>query len=139
LHQICGYELDVDGPYPKPVKPLAGDRPERMAYPKTDIRIKHYGKVIENMIQKALAMEEGNEKQKFIEVIANFMKQLYRNWNKSIINDEEVFNDLRKLSGGRIVISEGIVLDAVKDLPREKGEFNNRNKFKKKNFKRRIK
>lgn len=121
LHMMCGYQLDVESPYPTPPKPLGQERPEALPYPKTNIRIKHYGKILEKMIDKALEMPEGAERTRFVEQNANMMKHLYRSWNKSIINDEEVLNDLKTLSKGRIVMTtDEVQLEVLKDLsPRD--------------------
>jgi hypothetical protein len=135
LYMMCDYKLDIEGPYPAPPKPLGQDRPEALPYPKTNIRIKHYGKILEKMIEKALEMAEGPERTRFVEQNANMMKHLYRNWNKSIINDEEVLNDLKTLSKGRIVMTtDEVQLEVLRDLsPRDLAtEGQHRNNKKKK-------
>jgi len=105
LHVIAGFSLEVDSPFPKPEKEPVYHQDKRIAYPNTDIKIRHYGKIIERMINEAVAMPEGAERQSLCEYIANFMKMSYRNWNKSVINDEDIFMDLKKLSKGQIILS----------------------------------
>jgi hypothetical protein len=112
LFLIAGRALDVDSPFPKPEKEVIYHQNRRPGYPNEDIKIRHYGKIIERMIDEAVAMPEGDEKQSLCEYIANFMKMSYRNWNKVVINDEDIFQDLRKLSNGQIVLStESTVLE----------------------------
>ncbi len=109
---IAGLDIDVESPYPKPSAEILERRPERLPYPATNIKIRHYGKILEQMIQEAVTMEEGPERQALCEYIANFMKLSYRNWNKSVINDEDIFQDLKRLSQGRIILSsESTVLE----------------------------
>lgn len=131
---IAGLDTDVDSPYPKPSADLLGRRPERLPYPATHIKIRHYGKLLEQMIQEAVAMEEGSERQALCEYIANFMKLSYRNWNKSVINDEDIFQDLRRLSQGRITLSsESTVLEHFAGNPAAQQAQGNRRNFKKNN------
>jgi len=112
LFVMAGQELDVDSPFPPPGD-LMHLRPEtRLPYPNKTIRIRHYGRFVELMIAKAVAMEASEERKSFCEAIANFMKMSYRNWNKVMLNDEVVFADLLKLSEGRIALStEDTVLE----------------------------
>lgn len=131
---IAGLDVDVEAPYPKPQKELLERRPERLPYPATNIKIRHYGKILEQMIQEAVAKEEGPERQALCEYIANFMKMSYRNWNKSVINDEDIFQDLKKLSQGRIILSsESTVLEHFTGNPAAQKEQGARRNFKKNN------
>jgi hypothetical protein len=133
---IAGLDIEVDSPYPKPSAEVLERRPERLPYPATNIKIRHYGKILEQLIQEAVGMEEGPERQALCEYIANFMKLSYRNWNKSVINDEDIFQDLKKLSQGRIILSsESTVLEhftgnpaALAANPRRPFNKNNKNK-----------
>jgi|GEM_PF-228621 len=137
LFQIAGKALDVDSPFPKPEKEIDFHQSHRLSYPNQDIKIRHYGLIIERMIDKAVEMPEGAERQSLCEYIANFMKMSYRNWNKVVINDEDIFQDLKKLSRGQIMLStESTVLETnygghapINQAPRKnfknKGRFNN--------------
>lgn len=135
LFQIAGKELDVDSPFPKPDKEVVFHQNRRPGYPNQDIKIRHYGKILERMIDEAVAMEEGPERQSLCEYIANFMKMSYRNWNKVVINDEDIFQDLRKLSRGHINLStESTVLETNYGGHTDKPANNlNRKNFKNKN------
>lgn len=113
LHIMAQYKLDVDCPYPIPEPEANEDRLKRMPYPSRNIKIKHYGKTIEKMIEAAIKMENPERKAAYAETIANFMKLLFKTWNKSIINDEEVISDLKKLSNGKLDVSPNTVLDSL--------------------------
>jgi hypothetical protein len=60
---------------------------------------------VEEFITATQSMPDGPERQALAEQVANFMKMSYRNWNKIVLNDEDVFQDLRKLSNGQISLS----------------------------------
>jgi hypothetical protein len=69
------------------------------------------------MVQKALAMEEGPKRDEFAKVIASYMKLAYRNWGKEqFVNDELIKDDLRKMSQGKIIVSDDASIDSYKNV-----------------------
>ena len=48
-----------------------------------------------------------------IRSIAVYMRQQYLIWNKDSVSDETIFNDIVKLSDGRIRIPEGMHLSRI--------------------------
>jgi hypothetical protein len=114
---IADFELDVESPYPKPTRAEIYQKPERLKYQHSvDIRFKHYGRVLEEMIAKAITFEEGEEKNYLIEVILNQMKKSFLTWNRDTVNDELIYHDLMILSKNRLRIPEGIKLKETKEF-----------------------
>jgi hypothetical protein len=114
---ISDFELDVDSPYPKPTREQIYQKPQRLKYSHPDdIRFKHYGRVLEQMVAKAITFEEGEEKNYLIEVILNQMKKSFLTWNRDTVNDELIFHDLLVLSRNRLKIPEGIKLKETKEF-----------------------
>ena len=62
LFIISDFKLDVDSPYPLPDREAIAKKPEKLAYPENNIKFKHYGKTIENLIDQAILIEEKEEK-----------------------------------------------------------------------------
>lgn len=110
IHIMADFELDVDSPYPPPIKEDIMKKPERLDYPVHNITYKHYGKNVELMIKKAVQMESGPEKDFFVNALASYMKMAYRKWNDEKVSDQVILNHLEELSGGKIK------LDAIVDL-----------------------
>ena len=77
-------------------------KPEMLAYPHNGIRYRHYGRILENMIKKAVDYPEGDEKKHLISLIANHMKKCFLNWNKDGVEDHKILEDLRQYSKGAI-------------------------------------
>lgn len=102
LHIMSNYQLEVDSPFPQPIKEELTKKPDRMPYPKANSQYKYYGDNIKKMIQQALTWEEGEKKEALIYVIANHMKKCYLNWNKDTVEDQVIFNHLKELSNGKI-------------------------------------
>ena len=104
LHIIANYELDVDGPYPKPTPEMQKQKPEHVGYQKNNIRYGHYGQYIYDVVKKVKEMEDGPKKQAILINIANQMKRDYLNWNRDTVNDLLILDDLYKISGEEIAL-----------------------------------
>ena len=74
LFIMSDFELDVDSPFEKPQRELLMQKPERLAYPKTNLKYRFYGNNIKNMINVAKDWEEGDMKNALVYNIANHMK-----------------------------------------------------------------
>jgi hypothetical protein len=103
---MADFKLDVDYPFEIVAKDDLYKHPPRLEYNDSKIAYRHYGKLIEQMIQKAVEMEEGPEKDALVKMLANYMKRLYMTWNKDSVDDRKIFKDLEELSDGKIVLSE---------------------------------
>lgn len=108
LFLISNYELDVTPP--NGIIPVKSEKlltPERLPYPKRNREFRHYGLLVQAMVQKAIPMEEGPKKEEFKEIIGSFMKLAYKNWSREhYVNDEVIKLDLKKLSKGELIIPE---------------------------------
>ncbi len=142
LYIMSNFKLDVDSNYPIPNPEELDAPPARMSYPKGDVRFGHYGRYVERMIAKCVAMEEGEERKAFSLAIANLMKQNSLNWNRNTVTDDVILKDLALLSGGKIRLEGAIELNAVKTIQGNKFqdfEADNFRKNKHKNFKQKKK
>ena len=54
------------------------------------------------MIQIAVDMEDEVMKLQLVVLVANHMKKLFLSWNKDVVNDDKIFDDLRLLSRGKL-------------------------------------
>lgn len=102
LFILSGYDLDVDSPYPFPTIEEMQVKPKKMEYPKLQGDFKFYGKSILQLIEKAIELESGEEKDALIQVIANNMKKSYNVYNKEHVQDEVIFRHLKDLSENRL-------------------------------------
>lgn len=136
LHIISGYKIEVDSPYPKPTPEAALVKPAHIGYPQQRIKYKHYGKTVEVLIERALAVDDPERRASMVQGIANFMKMAYVTWNKDSVADETILKNLRELSGGQLQLEENINLNKVEFRPpvnraatnTNRGRNNNNNK-----------
>ncbi|MAZ94141.1 MAG: DUF4290 domain-containing protein [Bacteroidales bacterium] len=116
LHIISKFKLDVDGPYPPPSMEKLNKKPERLQYSDKKIVLRHYGKHIINIINKANDYEDGDEKDALIFAIANQMKKSYLRWNRDSVNDATIAKHLLELSKGKLILPENAQLIAISDV-----------------------
>ena len=122
LYILADYDLDVDAPYPFPTKEELAQKPNRMDYPSFENEYKFYGKSILQLIDRAIELEEGEEKEALIQVIANNMKKSYNVYNKEHVQDEVIFRHLKELS------QDKLDLTGIETLDKSKIYHSNRNK-----------
>lgn len=113
LFIISDFDLDVDSPYPIPSRETLDNPPAVIQVNKTPVKAYHYGRNIENMIDLVASKEDGEAKTAMIRSLAIYMRQQYLIWNKDSVSDETIFQDIEKLSDGRITVPEGLRLTKV--------------------------
>jgi hypothetical protein len=106
LFIIADFDLDCESPYPMPDREITKLKPKPLPYPQKNIKLRHYGSIVESMIVEAKKLEEGAEKEQIKESIANFMKMSYLTWNRDTVSDELIFEQLKDLSGGFLTLPE---------------------------------
>ena len=139
LYILADYDLDVDAPYPFPTREELAQKPNRMDYPSFENEYKFYGKSILQLIDKAIELEEGEEKEALIQVIANNMKKSYNVYNKEHVQDEVIFRHLKELSQDKLDLTGIETLDKSKIYHPSRNKRNNhkkRNHYSQKNRKR---
>ena len=116
LSIIADFELDVDSPYPLPEVQKFNAKPNEIPYVQGGIRFLHYGRIIELMIDTAINLEDGEEKEYITTLIVNQMKRSYITWNRNQIADEVIINDLKLLSRGKLEVTDGVKILEAKEL-----------------------
>lgn len=102
INIISGFKLDIDFPCEVITEEKLNPRPEKIPYTSSSMRYRHYGKNIEKMIETVAEMEENEEKDHIISMIANHMKKLQLIHNKEGVDDAKILKDLREYSHGKI-------------------------------------
>lgn len=113
---MSDFKLDIDYPYDIPVPETFQEKPKIVAKPQSPIRYKHYGKVIEQMINVACTMEDNDERRALVSIIGNHMKKSYLTWNREAVDDQVIVNDFLVLSKGRIKLDETYKLEETREI-----------------------
>ncbi|MCQ2166579.1 MAG: DUF4290 domain-containing protein [Bacteroidales bacterium] len=113
LFIMAGYELDIDAPFPVPMKKELEQAPQIVPVQKKPIKATHYGRNIESIIDLISTKEDGEVKTAMIRDLAIYMRTQYLIWNKDSVSDQTIFKDIEKLSDGRIQVPEGLELTQI--------------------------
>ena len=73
------------------------------------------------MIKQAISMEDPEKQEAFTEVIGNYMKLVYQNWNRENVTDDLIKSDLEFLSGGKLTLHEESNLDTLSKANHQTG------------------
>jgi hypothetical protein len=114
---MSDFKLDIEYPYEIIKREELYSSPGKIEYSRPTMKYRHYGKILEKIIDIAAKMEEGNKKVQLVKMIASQMKKSYVQWNKNV-DDEKIYEDLADLSGGKIKYSSvDYVIPEVKIAP----------------------
>ena len=114
---MSDFKLDIEYPYEIIKREELYSSPGKIEYSRPTMKYRHYGKILEKIIDIAAKMEEGDKKVQLVKMIASQMKKSYVQWNKNV-DDEKIYEDLADLSGGKLKYSsEDFVIPEVKIAP----------------------
>ncbi len=117
VYIMADYELDVDAPFPPPLREDFVTKPHAIGAELEPVRIMHYGRNIQNMVMAIASKPEDEERDAMTMALASYMRKQYLIWNKDTVSDHTIFNDIRSLSGGTLTVPEGAKLSEIQ------GEF----------------
>ncbi len=112
LYMISGYNLDVDSPFAPPIPVEQQEKPHHIGYQNNKIKYGHYGHYLLKMIEVASKEENDELREALAYSLAGQMKRNYMEWNKNVVNDQVIIDDLKYISHGRLVIAEETKLNA---------------------------
>lgn len=102
LAAMANYEFDID--YPVEIENLfeRENKRENIKLPQKKIRKPHYGALAEETTKVLQTMEDGEEKDALIRLVANQMKRNLANWNPNALSDEKILDDLADFTHGKV-------------------------------------
>ena len=119
---MSGFKLDIDTPYPLPSVDKLQERPQKLPYNTTRIKYRHYGKLVEKLIEEIRQQEDPEQKRALIVLTANHMKKSFLTWNKDSVEDEQIYNDINTLFGSTLILPEGMTFSNPKELLQKKSK-----------------
>lgn len=99
---MSGFQLDIDWPFEMPLPETMQTTPDKVPYPGTHIRMRHYGRNLEQMLQKLTTMQPGEERDALVDLVANQMKKCLAVSGLESVDDARVFNDMANYTHGEI-------------------------------------
>ena len=102
LYLMSHRELDIDWPYDVSEADKILSKPQPLKLPKDNVRLRHYGKLIQELFEKLKTMPAGEERDTLTMYTANQMKRDLMTWGHGSMDDEKVANDLAYFTDGII-------------------------------------
>jgi len=104
LFIMANFELDVESPYPIPIKESLTEKPILLKYPKNHPKYGHFGYYTEEMIRQTAKLENQEEKEYLTLTLGNLMKKNYLNYHTENVENGVILNHLKELSKGELKI-----------------------------------
>ena len=137
---MSDFKLDIDYPFEIVKKEDLIVKPEKVVYSSGTIRYRHYGHFLEELVKKAVEIEDEEERKALVKLLALQMKRSLSNWNKDGIEDQKILDDIREYSNGVIDFKvEDLRLNEPQQRPFNNNQRrpNNFQRNKQQNFQRR--
>lgn len=122
---MSDFKLDIDYPYEVIRQEKLHDKPENVPYTTGNMRYRHYGKLLELMLQKWQEMPDGEEKDQLIVYLANHMKKALTSWNKEAVDDEKILKDILEYTHHEVPLT--LEQLHLKEVPKENVQRKNKN------------
>ncbi len=116
LYQMADFDLDIDSPYPTPVRETFEAKPKQIPYVTEKLHYKYLGRIMQKLIDAAVEIEDKEEQNNLVNLLTTHMKKLYVIWNKDDVNDEYIFDKLNELSKGELQVEKGTKLAESRDF-----------------------
>jgi Domain of unknown function (DUF4290) len=123
LYIMTKFSLQVDSPFPPPAEDAVGKKPMTVPYTQRHLKYRQYGKNMIILVEKAIALDNQEEKLAFVSYLIRQMKTFYSVWNKDTPEEHIVFTQLEEISGGRLQAELAHLRQngLVDSAPRDKG------------------
>ena len=104
LYLMSHRELEIDWPFDISEADNILTKPQPMTLPKDNVRLRHYGRLVEELFAKLKVMPEGEERDALVSYTANQMKRDLASWGHGSMDDERIASDLARYTDGVIQI-----------------------------------
>jgi hypothetical protein len=104
LYLMSHKQLDIDWPFDVSEAEKILSKPAPLEHPTGNVRLRHYGRLMEEVFEKLKTMPEGEERDELVRLTANQMKRNLAAWGHGSMDDEKVADDLARFTDGKIQI-----------------------------------
>ncbi len=102
LALMSDFKLDIDWPVDVSGARVIHEKPKPMAYPMSRIPVRHYGKMVFELLDKLKAMEPGAERDELMALTANQMKRDLMLWGHGLSDNNKVADDMARFTDGKV-------------------------------------
>jgi len=98
LYLMSHKQLDIDWPFDVSQAEKFLNKPEALHLPQGGIRLRHYGKLVCDLLERLKEMPDGEERDELIRLTASDLSL----WGHGSTEDEKVADDMARLTDGAI-------------------------------------
>jgi hypothetical protein len=121
LYLMSHKALDIEWPFDVTAAEKLENKPNAVPLPKEGMRLRHYGKLLEQLFEKLKTMPEGEERDALAFYTANQMKRNLMTWGHGSMSDEKVADDMARFTDGVIQLDlSTLKLDKVTPIEEPK-------------------
>ncbi|MBQ9178415.1 MAG: DUF4290 domain-containing protein [Prevotella sp.] len=102
LALMSNFQLDIDYPCDVSKALKIATKPEPLPYQNNRIAVRHYGKMLLEVMEKLKTMPPGEARDKLVKHTANQMKRNLVQWGHGSVENEKVAADIERLTDGAI-------------------------------------
>ncbi len=102
LFLMSHHQLDIDWPVDVSHAEKMYAKPTPIPLPQQSMHLRHYGRLVSELLEKAATMPMGEERTELIRLTANQMKRDLMQWGHGSCDDERVADDMARLTNGAI-------------------------------------
>lgn len=129
LYLMSDKQLDIDWPFDVSGAEKIYSKPQPIPLPQNRIKLRHYGRLVEELLGEIKEMPAGEERDELVRQTANQMKRDLLTWGHGSADDEKVADDLARLTDGAIQLDLGqFKFDKVTAITVEEGKKGRRKK-----------
>ena len=117
LAYLSDYQLDVD--YPFEIRRFReNEQPNRLSYPGNKIKLRHYGHLVENLLDKIEQKAGTPECKNLIVLVAERMRRNLMEWKGDAPDDERIARDIMHYTHNAVSVEE--VMQCLSQVSRTK-------------------
>ena len=129
LYLMSGKQLDIDWPFDVSAAEKIHSKPQPIPLPQKRIRLRHYGKLVEELLEQLKTMADGPERNELVRQTANQMKRDLLTWGHGSADDDKVADDMARLTDGAVQLDLGsFKFEKVTAITTEEGKKGRRRK-----------
>jgi hypothetical protein len=128
LFVMSDFKLDVDSPYEIPKPEDLTSKPDKVDYPKSNMKYGHYGKYTQEILENSSAITDEKEKRYLANAMANFMKKQFLIYNNDAVENAVIANQLEELSNKVLTIDNPNELPTTNSILKQYGVQVNQNR-----------
>ena len=117
LAYLSDYKLDID--YPVEIRPYGEDtHPNRLSYPGNKIKLRHYGHLVEQLLERLVEKLDTPERESLIVQIVARMRRNLIDWKGDTVDDERIARDIAYYTQGKVEMDEVMEILSRQSHPR---------------------